>query len=168
MEEEHFRLFVSDVPDYAIFLLDVDGRVATWNAGAQRIKGYRAEDIVGRHFALFYTPEARRAGEPQQHLAEAAATGHEQYEGWRVRADGSRFYADVVISALYDPDGQLSGYGKVVRDVIERRTATEELGPPLHPRRTDRAGEPGAAAGPALPRTGAAAAPPGPRRDPVH
>ncbi len=126
-EEEHFRLFVSNVPDYAIFLLDVDGRVATWNAGAQRIKGYRAEDILGRYYGLLYTPEARREGEPQRHLAEAAASGHEQYEGWRMRADGSRFYADVVISALFDPDGHLAGYGKVVRDVTERRTVAEEL-----------------------------------------
>ena len=126
-EEEHFQLFVSNVPDYAIFLLDAEGRVATWNAGAQRLKGYRAEEVVGRHYSLFFTPDDRRMGKPQQHLAQAAATGHQKYEGWRVRADGSRFYADVVLSAIFDSSGHLTGYGKVVRDVTERRSAVHEL-----------------------------------------
>ncbi|GAB7189612.1 EAL domain-containing protein [Kineococcus sp. NUM-3379] len=125
--EERFRLFVDAVREYAMFVLDAQGRVASWNAGAERIKGYRAEEVIGRHYSLFYTPEARAAGEPQQHLAAAAAAGHEQYEGWRVRADGTRFYADVSLTALADGEGRLQGFGKVVRDVTERRLTMEEL-----------------------------------------
>ena len=127
MEDDHFRLFVDAVREYAMFVLDAQGRVASWNTGAERIKGYRAEDVLGRYYSLFYTPEARAAGEPEQHLAAATAHGHEQYEGWRVRADGTRFYADVALTALRDEDGGLQGFGKVVRDVTERRTTMDEL-----------------------------------------
>jgi diguanylate cyclase (GGDEF)-like protein/PAS domain S-box-containing protein len=125
--EERFRLLVENVRDYAIVMLDQAGRVVGWNAGAQHVKGYRAEDILGRSFEAFYTPEDVLAGTPARHLAGAASAGHLQYEGWRVRGDGTRFWADVVITALFDSYGQLRGFGKVTRDVTARRAAEQEL-----------------------------------------
>ncbi|MDQ3359906.1 MAG: EAL domain-containing protein [Actinomycetota bacterium] len=107
--------------DQAILTLDPAGRVAGWSAGAERIKGYRAEEIIGRSFAVFYPPEEVAHGEPARHLAEAAAAGHVEYEGWRVRQDGSRFWADVVLTAVVDERGRLRGYGKVTRDATERK-----------------------------------------------
>ncbi|MET7460836.1 PAS domain S-box protein [Nonomuraea sp. NPDC005501] len=125
--EERFRLIVQNVVDYAIFMLDPQGRIVSWNAGAQRIKGYRAEEIIGRHFSAFYPPEDVAAGKPARELVVAAAEGRLEDEGWRVRADGTRFWANVVITALYDDTGELRGFGKVTRDMTERRTAERAL-----------------------------------------
>jgi PAS domain S-box-containing protein len=120
-------LLVDSVVDYAIFLLDPHGHVVTWNIGAERIKGYRAADIVGRHFSVFYTDEDRARRYPQHELEVAARDGRYEDEGWRVRADGSRFWADVVITALRAADGTLEGFGKVTRDLSARREAEESL-----------------------------------------
>jgi diguanylate cyclase (GGDEF)-like protein/PAS domain S-box-containing protein len=125
--EDQLRLLVSGVRDYAIFMLDPDGSVATWNEGAQRIKGYSPEEIVGRHYSAFFTAEEIEAGRPQQILAATRRDGRFEEEGVRVRKDGSRFFAHVVITALYDERGQLRGYGKVTRDVTAQHWAQEEL-----------------------------------------
>ncbi|MBN6040658.1 PAS domain S-box protein [Amycolatopsis sp. 195334CR] len=124
---DSFRLFVQSVQDYAIFMLDPQGNVATWNTGAERIKGYRANEIIGKHFSVFYPPEDLRAGKPAHELEVAAEVGRFEDEGWRVRQDGSRFWAVVVITALFDERGRLRGYGKVTRDVSERVRAESEL-----------------------------------------
>ena len=123
--EERFRLLVESVRDYAIFMLDPDGRVLTWNAGAELIKGYRADEIIGQHFSRFYPPEA--GDFPAHELQVAAAEGRYEDEGWRVRKDGSRFWANVVITALYGPDRKLIGFAKVTRDLTERREHEERL-----------------------------------------
>ncbi|MEV0201660.1 PAS domain S-box protein [Nonomuraea sp. NPDC050691] len=125
--EERFRLIVQNVVDYAIFMLDPQGHIASWNAGAERIKGYRAEEIIGRHFSVFYSPEDVAAGKPARELEVAAAEGRLEDEGWRVRADGTRFWANVIITALRDETGRLRGFGKVTRDMTERRTAERAL-----------------------------------------
>jgi diguanylate cyclase (GGDEF)-like protein/PAS domain S-box-containing protein len=122
-----FALFVAAVRDYAILMLDASGRVVSWNAGARNIKGYEADEILGRSFEVFYVAEDRERGLPAQHLAAAAAAGSLQYEGWRLRKDGSRFWAEVLITAVFDDDGRLRGFGKVTRDVTERRRAEERL-----------------------------------------
>ena len=106
--------------DYALLLLDPDGRIMSWNRGAELIKGYRAEEIVGRHFSCFYPPEAVEARRPQRELEVAAATGRFEYIGERVRKDGSRFLADVVITAIRTPDGTLRAFGEITRDITER------------------------------------------------
>jgi PAS domain S-box-containing protein len=121
--EERFRLLVQSVRDYAIFMLDPDGRIVNWNEGAERIKGYRADEIVGQHFSAFYPEDARKADWPQHELKVAAAEGRFEDEGWRLRKDGSRFWANVVITALRAPSGQLLGFAKVTRDLTERRAA---------------------------------------------
>lgn len=121
--DESIRLLVDAVVDYAIFLLDSSGRVMTWNEGAQRIKGYTAAEIVGQHFSVFYTPEDREGGRPEWVLANAAQAGRFEDEGWRMRKDGSRFWADVVVTALRTQAGVLYGYAKVTRDMTERREA---------------------------------------------
>ena len=123
--EVAFRLLVDAVQDYAIFLLSTDGRVLTWNPGAQRIKGYTADEIVGQHFSLFYTPEEREAGRPMRLLGWAAEDGRFEDEGWRVRKDGTRFWADVIVTALKDEDGTPYAYAKITRDLTERRAAEE-------------------------------------------
>lgn len=125
--EERFRLMVDGVQDYAILMLDTDGNVATWNVGAERFKGYRPEEIIGRHFSVFYPPEDIAAGKPERELALAAAEGRLEDEGWRIRKDGTRFWANVVITALRDAGGRLCGYGKVTRDLTERRAHELEL-----------------------------------------
>jgi PAS domain S-box-containing protein len=126
--EERFRLFVEEaVQDYAIFVLDPEGRVATWNIGAERIKGYQPSEIIGRHFSCFYTEEDVRAGKPARNLEVAAREGRVEDEGWRVRKDGSRFWADVVITTLRDDAGKLVGFGKVTRDRTERMLADRAL-----------------------------------------
>lgn len=122
---ELFRLLVEAVTDYAIFLLDDTGRILTWNVGAQRIKGYRADEIIGRHFSVFYTREAVESDRPAWILAQAARHGRVEEEGWRVRKDGSRFLADVVVTPIRAPDGRLTGYAKVTRDVTERHATAE-------------------------------------------
>ena len=118
--EEHFGAVAASLRDYAVLMLDPCGRVVSWNPSAERIKGYRAKEIIGRSFAAFYPPEDVARGEPARHLAEAASAGHVEYEGWRVRDDGSRFWADVVLTAVFDDQGRLRGYGKVTHDVTER------------------------------------------------
>ena len=124
--EEDFRLLVASVRDYAIYMLDPDGVVVSWNAGAERLKGYRELEILGQHFSVFYAPEDRDAGKPGMLLEIARREGRVEDEGWRIRKDGSRFWADVVITAVYDPDGSLRGYAKVTRDLTERRRAEED------------------------------------------
>ena len=125
--DEWFRHLIEEVQDCALFMLDPAGRVASWNPGAERIKGYRPEEIVGRHFSRFYTPEDIEAGKPGLRLEAAAATGRLEDEGWRVRKDGSRFWARVVITALRDKSGKLRGFGKVTRDLTENRRLEREL-----------------------------------------
>ncbi len=122
-----FRVLVESVQDYAIFLLDTHGHVLTWNAGAQRIKGYSADEIVGRSFEVFYPVEAVRSGWPREELRAAAQQGRFEDEGWRLRKDGSRFWASVVITALHDASGGLGGFAKVTRDLTERRNQEEAL-----------------------------------------
>ncbi|HET6380843.1 MAG TPA: PAS domain-containing sensor histidine kinase [candidate division Zixibacteria bacterium] len=129
--EQAMQLLVDAVTDYAIFLIDADGYVQTWNPGAERIKGYTAAEIIGQHFSRFYTPEDQAAGLPQRRLREAAEQGRVEDESWRVRADGSRFWANVVITALRAPDGSVQGFVKITRDLTERR-AVEERERMLH------------------------------------
>jgi len=124
--EEYFRLLVSAVEEYAIFMLDVDGRVNSWNAGAQRIKGYAAHEIVGRHFEIFYPPEEQATGHPQRNLEAALRHGSFAEEGWRVRKDGSRFWASVVITPVYDDTRRHVGFAKVTRDQSEQLNRDEE------------------------------------------
>ncbi|MHB9288907.1 PAS domain S-box protein [Halobacteriales archaeon Cl-PHB] len=124
---EEFESLASAIEEYAILTLDPEGHVRTWNAGAEQIKGYAAEEIVGEHVSTFYTDEDRAAGVPEQALAEAARTGSVELEGWRVRADGSRFWADVTITAIRDDAGDLEGFAKVSRDTTERREQERAL-----------------------------------------
>jgi PAS domain S-box-containing protein len=125
--EERFRLLVSGVRDHAIFMLDPAGNVASWNEGAERIEGYRADEVIGSHFSRFFPADERARGAPNRLLEVAATAGSAEEEAWRVRKDGSRFWASVVITALHDPDGRLRGYAKVVRDITERRRQQETL-----------------------------------------
>ena len=125
--EERFALFVSVVKEYAMFMLDPHGIVTTWNEGAQRTKGYTASEIIGRHFSLFYPPEDVARHKPERALEIAAAEGRYLDEGWRVRKDGSRFWASVVLTALRDETGKLRGYGKVTRDITDRHNYEERL-----------------------------------------
>lgn len=123
--EVAFRLLVEAVEDYAIFLLAPDGRILTWNLGAQRIKGYTADEIIGQHFSRFYTPEEQEAGRPATLLGWAAEYGRYEDEGWRVRKDGTRFWADVILTALRDESGAPYAFAKITRDLTERRAAEE-------------------------------------------
>jgi PAS domain S-box-containing protein len=123
--DERFRILVQGVRDYAIFMLDAKGYVATWNPGVERIKGYTADELVGKHFSIFYTPEDLADHKPERELAIATAAGVYEEEGWRVRKDGTRFWANVVITALRDAEGNLAGFGKVTRDLTERRASQE-------------------------------------------
>jgi PAS domain S-box-containing protein len=125
--EKRYRAMVEAIKDYAIFLLDAKGRIATWNAGAERIKGYRAEEIIGRHFSVFYPEEVAARGYPAEELRRAAELGRWEDEGWRVRKDGSRLWANVVITALRDERGELMGFAKITRDLTERRRNEEQL-----------------------------------------
>jgi PAS domain S-box-containing protein len=127
VNDEDFRLLIDNVRDYAIILLDPTGRVTTWNKAAERIKGYRADEIVGRHFSIFYCPEDVEAGKPQHELKAAAEEGRFEDEGWRVRKDGSRFWANVVVTALRDASGRLRAFGKITRDLSERKTVDDDL-----------------------------------------
>ena len=124
--EEQFRLLVDSVRDYAIFMLDPGGRVATWNVGAEHIKGYRAEEILGQHFSIFYPEEKIAERFPQYELDVAAREGRFEDEGWRIRKDGSRFWANVVITALRNAKRELIGFAKVTRDLTERRAGEEQ------------------------------------------
>ena len=125
--DRRFRLLVKSVSDYAIFMLDTDGRVANWNAGAQRIKGYSEAEIVGRHFSIFYTDDDRDCGLPARALERARAAGSFEAEGWRVRKDGTRFWASVVIDPIWDDIGDLIGFAKITRDMTEKRAIEDQL-----------------------------------------
>jgi len=126
-EDGRYRLLVEAVTDYAIFMLDPAGIVASWNAGARRLKGYEADQIIGQHFSQFYPEADRRAGKPALALAMAAREGQFEAEGWRIRRDGSRFWAHVVIDPIFDDGGRLAGFAKITRDLTERRAAYEAL-----------------------------------------
>jgi len=119
--ERRFRILVQGVTDYAIYMLDPEGRVTNWNAGAERIKGYMPEEIIGEHFSRFYTPEDFEVGVPKRALETAREAGRYEAEGWRVRKDGTRFWASVVIDAIKDEDGKLIGFAKITRDMTEKR-----------------------------------------------
>ncbi len=127
LEAQHYQQLVHSVVDYAIYMLSPEGTVVSWNKGAERIKGYAPEEIVGRHFSEFYSPGDRAAGMPQRGLETAAREGRFAAEGWRIRKDGTRFWASVVIDAIRDDDGQLVGFAKLTRDMSDRREAEERL-----------------------------------------
>lgn len=126
-EDRLLASLVHSVTDYAIFVLDVEGHIRTWNAGAERLKGYRRDEIVGQHFSVFYPKEDLESGKPDWELAVAAADGAFEDEGWRIRQDGTRFWANVMITAIRDADGHLAGFGKVTRDLSERKKAEDAL-----------------------------------------
>ena len=125
--DEQFRLLVESIVDYAIFLIDPAGHIVSWNAGARRIKGYEEAEIIGSHFSIFYSLTDRTLGVPEALLARAEREGHAEQEGWRVRKDASRFWANVVVTALRTPSGALRGFAKVTREMTERRQAEESL-----------------------------------------
>jgi PAS domain S-box-containing protein len=126
-DNDVFRLLVDSVKDYAIFVLSPDGNVLTWNQGAQALKGYSREEIIGQHFSKFYLPEAVQSGWPTRELIMAEKEGRFADEGWRVRKDGSAFWASVIITALRDSRGQLSGFAKITRDMTEQRNTAERI-----------------------------------------
>ncbi|WP_194726791.1 hybrid sensor histidine kinase/response regulator [Noviherbaspirillum malthae] len=125
--ERRFELLVSGISDYAIYMLDPQGTITSWNAGAERFKGYRAEEIIGHHFSRFYTPEDQKAGLPQKALDTALKHGKFEAEGWRVRKDGTTFWTSVVIDPIFDTEGEHIGFAKVTRDITERKRAQEAL-----------------------------------------
>src|SRR5215471_7614875 len=123
--DDAFRLLVSGVKEYAIFMLDTSGVIVSWNEGAERIKGYREHEILGRHFSVFYEQRDIDTGKPDWELLVAERDGHLEDEGWRLRKDGTRFWASVIITALCDSSGTLCGFGKVTRDITERKRAAD-------------------------------------------
>jgi PAS domain S-box-containing protein len=125
--EERYHRMIAEVEDYAIILLSPEGNIENWNAGAEKIKGYTANEIIGRNFSLFYTPEDSQKGLPQTLLAEAQSKGKAIHEGWRVRKDGSRFWGSIVITAVHATDGSIIGFSKVTRDLSERKEAEETM-----------------------------------------
>jgi PAS domain S-box-containing protein len=132
MSRELLQLLVDNVRDYAIIFLDPEGNVLTWNSAAQRLKGWTSEEIVGQHFSRFYLPEDVQKGKTEMELRVAAQEGRFEDEGWRIRKDGTRFWANVVITALRDKEGKLRGFGKVTRDLSERRLAEERIKKQAH------------------------------------
>ena len=126
-DETRYRLLIDAITDYAIYMLDPDGFVSSWNPGAERFKGYKAREIIGEHFSRFYTEEERAQGFPEMALKVAASEGRYEREGWRVRKDGARFWAHVIIDAIRDPEGRLLGFAKITRDLSERKSAEESL-----------------------------------------
>ena len=126
-EEQRFQLLVMAITDYAIYMLNPEGFVSSWNAGAERFKGYAAHEIIGQHFSLFYTEEDRRSGKPTRALQTAREQGKFEDEGWRVRRDGTRFWASVVVDPIWGPSGELIGFAKITRDITERKVAQEAL-----------------------------------------
>lgn len=122
-----FRLLVDSIEDYAIIMLDIDGRIRSWNAGATHIKGYQKEEVLGQHFSMFYDATAIHEHAPEKQLARAALHGHHEDEGWRKRKDGSEFWANVLITALFNPEGKLEGFSKVVKDMSERKRIEERF-----------------------------------------
>jgi len=127
LREQQFQLLVQGVVDYAVYIIDPRGHVTNWNAGGQRIKGYSEKEIVGQHFSCFYTPEERDEGAPMRALQIAAERGKFEGEGWRVRKDGTRFWASVTIDRLLDASGELIGFAKVTRDVTEKHETQQRL-----------------------------------------
>jgi PAS domain S-box-containing protein len=125
--EENFKLFVDSVTDYALYMMDKSGRIISWNAGAERIEGYKADEIIGKNFNIFYSVEDREAKKPEQELEIAASTGKYEEEKWRIKKDGSKFWASVVITALLDDQGLLRGYGEITRNLTAIKTLEEEL-----------------------------------------
>jgi len=125
--EDQFRVLVQNVLDYAIFMLDANGYVTVWNEGAARLKGYAEHEIIGQHFAIFFTPEDRQLGKPEYEKGMAEAHGRYEGEGWRVRKDGSRFWGNEIITAIRDASGRLTGFTKIARDLTERRAMEEAL-----------------------------------------
>src|ERR1051326_7141358 len=125
--DDPFKLLVQSIVDYAIYMLDPKGFVTSWNAGAERIKGFQTEEIVGQHFSKFYTEEDREAGWPKKVLDTARKEGKYEGEGWRVRKDGTRFWASVVVDRILDTDGKLLGFAKVTRDMTEKKAAQEVI-----------------------------------------
>ena len=125
--DERYRLLLESVQDYAIFMLDLDGLIVTWNAGAQHINRYSAEEIVGQDFSKLYTDEDKAVGKPEHQLKEARTKGRVEDEGWRLRKDGSRFWALAVITAIRDPKGKVIGFAEVIHDLTERKNAEEKL-----------------------------------------
>src|SRR6202012_4964929 len=125
--EDRYRLLIEAITDYAIYMLDPLGRVTSWNPGARRFKGYEAEEIIGQHFSTFYTEAERAQNVPAVVLEEAARTGRAEREGWRVRKDGTQFWAHVIIDAIRSPEGALVGFAKITRDLTERRAAEAKL-----------------------------------------
>jgi PAS domain S-box-containing protein len=126
-DDARYRLLIDAIHDYAIYMLDPGGHVSSWNPGAERFKGYEAQDVLGRHFSIFYTPEDRAVGQPNRNLDRAAMDGRFEGEGWRVRRDGRRFWAHVVIDAIRDEDGRLLGFAKITRDVTEQHETQKAL-----------------------------------------
>jgi len=126
-DDARYRMLIEAVNDYAIYMLDADGRISSWNPGARRFKGYEESEILGEHFSRFYTPEDRESGLPKRALAIAAREGKFEGEGWRCRKDGTRFWAYVVIDPIRDAAGKLIGYAKVTRDLTERKEAERAL-----------------------------------------
>jgi PAS domain S-box-containing protein len=126
-QTESYELLVESIQDYAIFLLDTGGHVISWNAGAQKLKGYKANEIIGKHFSKFYPQKDIKAGKPAAELLEARQNGRVEDEGWRIKKDGSKFWANVIITALFDNSGKLQGYAKVTRDLTKRKRQEEQL-----------------------------------------
>src|SRR5580704_3838045 len=125
--EERYRLLIQAVTDYAIYMLDPTGIVSSWNPGAQRFKGYTPDEIIGQHFSRFYSAEDQKSGLPARALETAAREGKFENEGWRIRKDGTRFWAYVVIDPIRSPSGELLGFAKITRDLTERKAAEENL-----------------------------------------
>jgi len=125
--EQLYRLLVESVEDYAIYSLDPTGNITSWNIGVERIKGYKADEVIGKHFSIFYTPQDVSAGVPQRAMGTAAREGHYESEGWRVRKDGSKFWSSVVLSAIHDEEGNLVGFSKVTRDITDRKQLIDQL-----------------------------------------
>jgi PAS domain S-box-containing protein len=123
--EQHFHMLVQGVKDYAIYMLDPEGHITSWNSGSEYIEGYREEEIIGQHFSRFYTPEDQQSGLPTAALKQARQTGRYEAEGWRVRKDGSRFWASVVVNPIFSKEGALVGFANIVRDITERKEAEQ-------------------------------------------
>ena len=125
--DKRFEILVTSISDYAIYLLNPDGHIVSWNAGAQRFKGYTADEVIGQHFSIFLSQEDRDAGVPQSILNQAAINGRFEAEGWRIRKDGSGFWANVVVDAIYNDTHELIGYAKITRDITDRKASHESL-----------------------------------------
>src|ERR1043166_977098 len=129
-EDGRYRLLVESITDYAIYMLDRSGRVSSWNPGAERFKGYQASEIIGHHFSCFYTPEDREKGVPERALKTAAEKGRFEAEGWRVRKDGSRFWAHVDVTPIHEKTGELVGFAKITHDLCDGRADEAVTGYP--------------------------------------